>query len=310
MSFARPRPVAGIAILVGVVALIAGCGGGDSDSLSADEFRTQADAICTDYNTQADALTDPSSPSQYLASLKEILPLQQAQITKLEDLKPPSELEDDFSAALDLLKKQTTALTSATTRIEGGEDPSAVITDLGTEAGSLGDQADARAKALGLEVCGSDGDTDTGTTSTTATAPATGTAPATETAPATGTAPTTTSDTTAYVADVQSAATALQSFGNLLSSSTGIDDLKAKIPEAEKNLDTFDASIAKLDDYTLGVATLDEQRAGLARTGPKVSDVLRRFLDAVGTGDLAEVQKLVPEVTTTIGEFQAAATGS
>ena len=43
-------------------------------------------------------------------------------------------------------------------------------------------------------------------------------------------------------------------------------------------------------------------------TGPGVSDVLRRFVTAAAAGDIAALQKLVPEVTAAIGKFQAAAT--
>ena len=299
MPFARRRPVAGIATL-GVAALIAGCGG-SSASLSADEFRTQADAICADYNAKSDALTDPSSPAEYLPSLKAIVPLQDAQLAKLKELKPPSELSGTYGEAIALLEKQKGVLGTAVTRLEGGEDPATVLNSIASEAGDLGDEADVKAKDLGLKVCGTDGDT----TGSATTAPETTTAPATTSAETATTA----GGTADYVADVQSAATALQEFGTVLSTSTGISDLKSKVPEAQTSLDTFDTAIAKLDGYSLGIPRLDEQRTGLARTGPKVSDVLRRFLDAAAAGDLAAVQKLVPEVTTTIGEFQKAATG-
>ena len=81
------------------------------------------------------------------------------------------------------------------------------------------------------------------------------------------------------------------------------------MPDATAALDDFDAAIAKLKAYTLADETLDKQRSGLVRTGPKVSDVLRRFLDAAEKGDVSAVQALVPEVTSTITEFQQAATG-
>ncbi len=304
MPLARRRPLAGIATL-GVAAVIAGCGGG-SGSLSAAEFRTQADAICADYNAKSDALTDPSSPAEYLPSLKAIVPLQNAQLAKLKELKPPSELSGTFDEAMALLDKQKGVLDSAVTRLEDGEDPAAVLDSIATEAGDLGDQADVKAKDLGLKVCGTDGaGTTTDTTGSATTAPDTATAPATSAAETA----TTTGGTADYVSDVQSAATALQEFGTILSTSTGISDLKSKVPEARTSLDSFDTAIAKLDGYSLGIPRLDEQRTGLARTGPKVSDVLRRFLAAAAAGNLAAVQKLVPEVTQTIGEFQKAATG-
>lgn len=292
------RPVAGL-VALGAIALIAGCGGGSDDSsLSADEFRSQADAICADTDRQVDALTEPTSADGVLPFLRQGLPIQQAQLEKLRGLDPPDELQSDFDEALGLLEQQTETITSAADRIEAGEDAEAVIGEIDGEIDSLGDQADAKAKELGLTVCGEDDDA-TDTTATTATAP-------TDTAPAVTTG---TGDTAAYVADVQEAAGALQEFGTLLQSSTGLDDLRSDIPEAQASLDTFDAAIARLDGYSLPDAEIERQRAGLARTGPGVSDVLRRFLDAVDTGDLSAVQDLVPEVTQRINEFQQAATG-
>jgi hypothetical protein len=298
------RPLAAGIATLGVVALIAGCGGGGSDTLSADEFRTQADAICADYNTKAAAIGDPASPSEFSSKLAQIVPLQAAQLSKLEALKAPDELKDTFAEAVTLLKKQQATLTDAQNRIAGGEDPTTVINSISAEASATGDEADQKAKELGLKVCGTDSSAGTDTTAPTATAPAT-TAATTTTAPA-GTATTATAN---YVSDVQAAATALQAFGQTLQSSTGVADLKAKVPEARKNLDDFDAAIAKLDSYTIPIPRLEKQRAGLAETGPKVSDVLRRFLDAAASGDLGAVTKLLPEVQSTIGEFQAAATG-
>ncbi len=307
MPLARRRPLAGIAAL-GAVAVIAGCGGG-SDSLTADEFRTQADAICADYNRQSDALSDPSSPDEILPSLKEILPLQQDQLTKLKALEPPSELSGTFDEALALLDKQSAILTSAESRITAGEDPLTVIGEISDEAGPIGDEADTKAKDLGLTVCGTNGN-DTSTTTSTSTAPTAPTTAEATTEETTSTAPTTAEGSTAaYVTDVQSAATALQDFGTLLQSTTSVADLKSKTSKAQADLDDFDSAIAKLDGYTLDVPRLERQRAGLTRTGPKVSDVLRRFLDAAGTGDVGAIQKLLPEVTSTIAEFQKAATG-
>lgn len=301
MSLVRRRPIAGIAAL-GALALISGCGGG-SDSLTADEFRSQADSICADFNRKSDALAAPTSAAGIGPFLVEGLKIQKEQFSKLEALTPPSELSGTYDEALALLRKQLTTITEASDRVSGGEDATAVVTELTSEVDSLNEQADAKAKELGLTVCGTD-DQQSPTASSTETAP---TPPPATTAPETP-APTA-GDTTGYVADVQSAATSLSAFGTLLQGTTGIDDLKSKAAQAQGNLDDFDAAIAKLDGYTLDIPNLDKQRAGLARTGPKVSDVLRRFLDAASAGDIAAVQKLLPEVTSTITEFQQAATG-
>jgi hypothetical protein len=303
MSFVRSRPLAALAVL-GAAAAIAGCGGGDDDSgaLSADEFRSQADAICADANTRIDALDAPTSADQVLGFLQSGLTVQTEQLEKLKALEPPDDLAGTFNEATDLLDQQKAAIQDAADRIEGGEDPEAVISEADPKIESISDQAKAKAKELGLTVCGTE---DTGTTSdttaTTATAPAT-TATTSTSAAVTG-------DTAGYVEDVQAAAGALSTFGTALQSTTSLDDLKANIPDATAALDDFDGAIAKLQGYSLDDETLDKQRAGLVRTGPKVSDVLRRFLAAAQKGDVSAVQALVPEVTSTITEFQQAATG-
>jgi hypothetical protein len=305
MSFARSRPLAALAV-IGAAAAIAGCGGGDdSGGLSADEFRTQADAICADADSRIEALDEPSANDQILGFLQSGLTIQREQIEKLKALEAPSDLSGTFGEATGLLDQQLSEIQGAADRIAGGEDPQAVVTELGPKIDDLSEQADAKAKELGLTVCGDDEDGGTGTTATTATAPtATAPAPATDTT-ASGPA----GDTGTYVEDVQEAAGALTEFGTALQSTTSLDDLKAKVPDATAALDTFDTAISDLGAYTLEDATLEQQRAGLVRTGPKVSDVLRRFLDAAQEGDVSAVQALVPEVTSTITEFQQAATG-
>ena len=310
MPLVRRRPMAGIAAL-GVMALLAGCGGGSdsaggSDALSAADLRTQADAICADFNRASKAVAEPTSAAEILPYLKTILPLQQDQLRELKALKPPADLAPAYTQAMTFLTTQRAAIVAATAEIEGGASAEAVIAKVGPEIEALNAQADAEGKTLGLKVCGTD-ETEGATTTPSATTSASTTeveAPAT-----TAETPSTTGTAGRYVDDVQAAATALQEFGSILQGAAGIDDFTTKAPEAKKSLDTFDAAIAELTAYTLEVPKLEKQRAGLAATGPKVSDVLRRFVDAAGEGDIATVGTLVPEVMKTITEFQKAATG-
>lgn len=296
MPLIRRRPLAGLAA-IGAAVLIAGCGGG-SDSLSAEEFRSQADDICADFERQIDALAEPTSADQVLTFLRAGLPIQEAQLDRLRALDPPDELQDDFDEAIELSERQIAAIDAAADRIEGGEDPEAVISEVSDDIESLGDQADAKARDLGLTVCGADDDEPSVTTDTTPTTSTDAVAPGG-----------TTVEPSVYVADVQEAAGALQELGTLLQSVEGLDDLRAKLPRARAALDTFDAAIAKIDGYRLENAEIEQQRAGLARTGPPVSDVMNRFLDAAGNGDEQAVLALLPEVTSAISDFQAAATG-
>ena len=297
MSLVPRRPLAAIAAL-GAAALIAGCGGG-SDSSSADDFREQADEVCADANARTGALTAPTSSDEVLPYLESGLTVQAEELERIRALDPPEDLQADFDEATDLLQQRQDAIRQAADRISAGEDPDAVSTELSPEIDRLRTEARAKARELGLTVCGS-GDDDAGSTAptTTGTAPQTG-----------GTAPAQGGQTPQqYAADVQAAGTALQGFGTVLQGTTSLDDLRSKVPEANAALDEFDAAIAKLEGYTLDNATLEEQRAGLAETGPNVSDTLRRFVAAAESGDTEAVQALVPEVTQAISAFQAAAT--
>jgi hypothetical protein len=297
MPLACRRSLAGIAAL-GAAALIAGCGGGGSDSLSADEFRERADAICADSDERLATLTEPTTGDEVLPFLRAGLPIADEEAERISRLEPPEELRDALDEAQALNQERQDVIEQAADRIEGGEDAEAVIDEVTPEIERLREEARAKARELGLTVCGIEDDAGS-TTAPEASAP--GTAPATTAPPAAGA-------DDVYVADVREAAGALQGFGTLLQGTTSLDDLRSKVPEARSQLDSFDAAIAQLDGYTLDNARLERQRSGLAETGPRVGSVLRRFLDAAGTGDTEAVQALVPQVTEAITDFQQAVT--
>jgi hypothetical protein len=294
------RPIAGLAA-VGAAALIAGCGGG-SDTSSAD-VRAQADEICADANERIGALTEPGPAAEVLPYLRAVLPIQAEELERIRALDQPEDLRADFEEATDLLQQRQDAIEQAADRIEAGEDPEAVIREVGPEITRLRDEARAKAQEIGLSVCGADGAGAT-TAGTTPAAPAT-TAPAT-TAGGTATAPT--GETAQYVKDVGAAVTALRSFSQLLQGTSSLEDLQSRIPQARTELDAFDDAVAKLDDYSFDNPTLEAQRDQLAASGPRVSEQLRLFLDAAESGDAEAIQAVLPDVTRALTEFQEAAT--
>jgi hypothetical protein len=292
----RRRPLAGLAAL-GAAALIAGCGGG-SDSLSAEEFRQQADAICAEGDEQTDALTTPTTPEEVLPFLQTGLPIADEQRERIAELDPPDDLQAAFDEAQDLNQQRRDLLQQGLQRIEAGEDPVAVLRELQPELDRLQAEARAKARELGLTVCGAEDEGDGTTTAGTA-----GTAPQ----PTTGTG-TTGADTAQYLEDVGAAVGSLQTFSSLLQGTTSLADLQAKVPEARAELDSFDEAVAKLEGYSFENATLEQQRAQLAATGPEVADQLRRFLTAAESGDAEAIQQVLPGVTRALTEFQDAAT--
>lgn len=310
MKRAFRRTSAGLAV-AGAAILIAGCGGG-SDSLSAEELRTQADAICADADERTDAIAEPTTEEELVPAYTELLSIQNDSISRLKELKPPSELEATWNEAISLQEEQVATLQGLVDRIEAGEDVQTVLEEVTPEAEAREEQLDRLADELGLKVCGQDDeDTEPSTTEGTTTAATTlgeTTAPATTeaTTPSTGGQGT----VDQYLQDAQAAAGALTEFGEILQNVASPQQLEAQAPAAQEALDEFDAAIAQMDGYTLSEPQLEQQRAALVEKGPAVSDVLRRFVDAAASGDAAAVQALLPEVMTALTEFSSAATGS
>jgi cell division septum initiation protein DivIVA len=295
------RPLAGIAAL-GAAALIAGCGGG-SGSLSADEFREQADAICADADERLETLTEPTAAGEILPFLRAGLPIQAEELGRIEELDPPDELQAAVDEAGELNQQRQELIQEAADRIQAGEDPQAVIAEVTPEIQRLQAEARAKAQKLGLTVCGRADDEGVSTAGG-----ATATAPEATTG-ATGTAPTEARGETAqYLEDVGAAVASLRSFSSLLQGTTSLEDLQARVPEARAELDSFDDAVAELEGYSFDNATLEAQRAELAESGPRVSDQLRRFLTAAESGDAEAIQAVLPGVTQALTEFQDAAT--
>ena len=303
----RRPPLAG-ALAVGVVALIAGCGGGgdDSDALSAEEYRQQADRICLTSNRGTDALTEPESADRALAFLQAGLPIQQEELEGLRALEPPEELRADHDRVVGLLQERQDLIQGVADEIEGGADPEQTVQEATPRIDELQEEGREVSERMGLEICGTQRTEEPGaTTAETAPAPTD-----TATAPATTTDDTPVGQAARFASDALAAAGALQSIGGELQATTSVEDLNDRLPALESGLDDFDAAISKLDGYTLDDPDLEGRREGLARTGPAVSDVLRRFIAAASRNDAAEVQRLLPEVQSAINDFQQAAQGT
>lgn len=300
MSLARRRPLAGLCA-IGAIALAAGCGGGGDDS-SADDFRSRADAIC---QASKDAIADLERPTSsstaddFVEFLTAGLDASDDEIAKLRDLEAPEELREDFGAALDLLDERQDRIRELAQQISVGEDIETAVDRADDEIEALNDRADARAREIGLAVCGSDDDEDSGTATT-----ATATAPSTV-----STAPATTPGAGEQVtADLGAARSAFLALGQTLQAAGGgsIEQAQAAVPDARENLADFDAAIAKLDGETASDAALERTRAAVAAAGPGASDALSDLLDAVEDGDQAAVQRALPTIRTSLTELQSA----
>ncbi len=294
MPLVRRRPLAGLAAL-GAAALIAGCGGG-SDSMSADEFREQADAICAEGDERVATIPEPTTADQVAPSLEQALSVADDQLARLGELDPPDELQTAFDEAQDLNQQRRDLARQAVERIQNGEDPQVVLRDVSPELERLQEEARAKARELGLTICGREDDEGASTAGgATATAPE----PTTDTTGARG-------ETAQYREDVGVAVASLRSFSSLLQGTTSLEDLQARVPEARAELDRFDAAIASISDQQFDNATLEGQRGRVAKLGPQASEVLDGFLDAAESGDSEAMQSKLRELNQVVSEFRSA----
>ncbi len=145
----------GLALLAGVLTLLlAACGGGSSNeqTLTPDQFRHQADAICKQYEDKIRALGSPSSLDELADFTNQVIPIIEEGNGKLADLQPPDELADDWNRAMDLQSQS----------LEVARDLQQAIHDHDVakvqELLSKLDETDARsnqiARNIGLEDCG------------------------------------------------------------------------------------------------------------------------------------------------------------
>ncbi len=130
----------------------AGCGGGGDKPLTKAEYAKQADAICTDTKAKQRKLGTPNSAADIAKLADKTKPIIKDEIKRLRALAPPDSLKDTSTSAYDLLDRQIPLIDQlgAAAKANDTKKLQAIVTD----ATKLSGQATAKAKALGLKVCG------------------------------------------------------------------------------------------------------------------------------------------------------------
>ena len=145
--------ILGIAASATTLLLLAACGGGGGDqSLSADEFRQQADAICKDYEGKIKDLWSPNSLDELPAFVDKVTPIIEEGNGKLADLQPPDELAEDWDRAMELQNENLDVAHDLQDAIHD-QDTARVQEDL-TKLNATDQQSNEIARKIGLEDCG------------------------------------------------------------------------------------------------------------------------------------------------------------
>lgn len=140
------------AILVVGVAALAACGGDGGDELSAAELREQADAICADAEEKVEAIPEPQSLDDVETYLDRVVPIFRDQISRLQELNPPEELQEDWDRAMDLNEENLEAAEDAQQAAEDGDQEG--VREALERGGRHEQELDRLAGRLGLQTCG------------------------------------------------------------------------------------------------------------------------------------------------------------
>lgn len=146
----RRLAIGAVAVLAVAVAA-AGCGGGGSKTLSKQEYGSQLNTICADYNAQVKAIGQPGNLTELAGKGPKLLDEFKKAIAKAEKLKPPAELKADADKFISEAKQLTGVLSDLIDAAK--KNDTTKIAQLGSKADALSKDSDALGKSLGAPAC-------------------------------------------------------------------------------------------------------------------------------------------------------------
>jgi len=142
--------MAAVMALAGATA-VAGCGDSGPPRMSKAAYEKRGTEICQGYLSQIAKLGRPDQLSEIAPYLAKALPILSATVDRLGTLRPPKDLDDEFSRYLDAMRatrKRAFDLRNAAARADGG-----AVQGLLTDAARAGRTTDDLARKAQLEAC-------------------------------------------------------------------------------------------------------------------------------------------------------------
>ncbi len=141
--------IAGALLLVIVLALSA-CG---EDSLSDQQLRAQAGAICTRAARATDRVAVPTAPEQGARFLAQGLAQLRPAAAKLRALKAPQDLRDQYDRVVQLADQEVALIAHHARAIANGDDPADTFRQLAAALAPLTTEENAYWRALEIPSC-------------------------------------------------------------------------------------------------------------------------------------------------------------
>jgi hypothetical protein len=154
LSFSGFRVIV-LAAAVGSVALAAaGCGG--SGTLSASDYRAQAEEICAGMNQTIESWRAPRTAAEYGRYLDQLIAVVAPTLHRLEELEPPKDLQLRHDRAVRLAEQGVGFLRRIARGIHRGENAQQLALTYGVQADAAIGRANAILRALDLPECAKD----------------------------------------------------------------------------------------------------------------------------------------------------------
>jgi hypothetical protein len=141
---------AALAALIATV-LLAGCGG--SGSLSGDQLRSRATALCSSAGRQTDRIPTPSAPAGGESFLKRGIAVLTPELKALKKLRAPSDLAQVYATGVGAFTQKLSALKSAVHQLDSGASPVTAMTDLQQRLAPIETAEDGAWQALEVPAC-------------------------------------------------------------------------------------------------------------------------------------------------------------
>lgn len=138
------------AALLVLVLVIRGCG---DDSLSAEELRSQAAAICARVNAVTDRVAVPNAQSGGERFLREGLAQLRPATARLAALKPPDDLRDRYERAVAQTREENALIADTARSIAGGADVIDAFAALQAKLGPTVEAGNALWRTLDIPAC-------------------------------------------------------------------------------------------------------------------------------------------------------------
>ena len=135
-------------IVFAVLVLLAGCGG--DDRLSSEEFVSEAEALCEEFDQRVNEVDEPQDADDVERYVNEVRPVVEEGLNDLRGLQPPEEFEEQWD---ELMAANNAGLEALDDLAQAGANDEARVQEIIEDASRRDEESDRIAQELGLQKC-------------------------------------------------------------------------------------------------------------------------------------------------------------